>query len=123
MGMPWVGYREWVPGFRHRRHAMRSTISAVDLGKYNSVFCWYDADTRSAAFRTAATTPEDLRRELTRQPVAQVVFEACSRAGWGHDRCEALGLAALAALAALVASTTGAAWQWTHVKRKTDRDD
>jgi len=26
-------------------------------------------------------------------------------------------------LAPLVASTTGAAWQWKHIKRKTDRDD
>ena len=38
-------------------------------------------------------------------------------AGWVHDLCEEL------ALPALVASTTGAAWQWKHVKRKTDRDD
>jgi transposase len=90
---------------------------AIDLGKFNSVFCWYDPDARAAAFRTAATSPDDLRRELTRQPVASVVFEACSQAGWVHDLCEQLGLAPL------VASTTGAAWQWKHVKRKTDRDD
>jgi transposase len=50
-------------------------------------------------------------------PVVQVVFEACSQAGWVHDLCEELGLAAT------VVSTTGAAWQWKHVKRKTDRDD
>jgi len=93
------------------------TILAVDLGKYNSVLCWYQSDTRSAAFRTVATTPEDLRRELTRQPVSPVVFEACSQAGWVHDLCEELRLPVL------VASTTGAGWQWRHVKRKTDRDD
>jgi transposase len=96
---------------------MSTPILAIDLGKYNSVFCWYEADTRSALFRTAGTTPEELRRELTRQPVAAVVFEACSQAGWVHDLCEALELPAL------VAGTTGAAWQWKHVKRKTDRDD
>jgi transposase len=93
------------------------TILAIDLGKFNSVLCWYEHGTHAAEFRTARTTPADLDRELTRRPVAQVIFEACSQAGWVHDRCEALGLPAV------VASTTGAAWQWSRVKRKTDRDD
>src|SRR5262245_3934173 len=96
---------------------MNSTILAIDLGKFNSVLCWFDPDARAARFRPTPTTPDDLRRELTRQPVARVVFEACSQAGWVHDLCEQLGVLAL------VASTTGAAWQWKHVKRKTDRDD
>ena len=30
---------------------MNSTILAIDLGKFNSVFCWFDSDTRAAAFR------------------------------------------------------------------------
>jgi transposase len=96
---------------------MITTILAVDLGKFNSVLCWYESASRVASFRTVRTTPEELRRELMRQPVTPVVFEACSQAGWVHDLCEELGLPAL------VASTTGAAWQWKHVKRKTDRDD
>jgi transposase len=96
---------------------MSTTILALDLGKFNSVFCWYEPGTRAATFRTVKTTPEELRRELTRQPVAQVVFEACSQAGWTHDLCEELQLPAL------VANTNGTAWQWKHVKRKTDRDD
>jgi len=96
---------------------MSTTILAVDLGKYNSVFCWYDPDARVAAFRTTRTTPEEVRREFLRQPVARVVFEACSQAGWVHDLCGDL------ALPALVASTTRAARQWRHVRRKTDRDD
>jgi transposase len=96
---------------------MNSTILAIDLGKFNSVFCWFDPDARTERFRTAPTTPDDLRRELLRQPVARVVFEACSQAGWVHDLCGELELPAT------VASTTGAAWQWKHVKRKTDRDD
>jgi transposase len=96
---------------------MNTTILAIDLGKYNSVLCWYEPDSRSERFLTVATTPDQLRRELTRLPVARVVFEACSQAGWVHDLCEELKLPAT------VASTTGAAWQWKHVKRKTDRDD
>jgi transposase len=96
---------------------MSSTILAIDLGKFNSVLCWYDPDARTDRFRTTPTTPDDLRRELTRQPVARAVFEACSQAGWVHDPCAELGVPAV------VASTTGAAWPWRHVKRKTDRDD
>jgi transposase len=90
---------------------------AIDLGKFNSVLCWYEPAARSSTFRTVKTVPEELRRELLRQPVALAVFEACSQAGWAHDLCEQLELPAL------VAGTNGAAWQWKHVKRKTDRDD
>lgn len=96
---------------------MANPILALDLGKFNTVFCWFDPDTKATTFRTTPTSPDDLRRELTRQPVAHVVLEACSQAGWVHDLCEQLRLAAT------VASTTGAAWQWKHVKRKTDKDD
>src|SRR4051794_9344235 len=93
------------------------TILAIDLGKYNSVLCWYEPGSRAAVYRTVATTVEDLGRELVRQPGVTVVFEACSQAGWMHDLCEELGLPTT------VASTTGDAWQWKRVKRKTDRDD
>jgi transposase len=96
---------------------MDGTILAIDLGKFNSVLCWYDPGTRAADFRTAATTPGDLSRELTRRPVGHVVVEACAQAGWVHDLCGELGRPVT------VASTTGAAWQWKRVKRKTDRDD
>ena len=96
---------------------MDSPILAIDLGRFNSVLCWYEPASKAAAFRTAATTPADLRRELLRRPVARVVIEACSPAGWVHDLCGDLGLACA------VANTNGAAWQWRHVKRKTDRDD
>src|SRR5262245_16397803 len=96
---------------------MNTTILAIDLGKFNSVLCWYQPDTRDERYRTVTTTPDQLRREFTRVSVTQVVFEACSQAGWVHDLCEELKLPAT------VASTTGDAWQWKHVKRKTDRDD
>lgn len=96
---------------------MALPILAVDLGKFNSVLAWFESATGEVRFRAVRTTPEELRRELTREAVGQVVFEACSQAGWVHDLCVELKLAAL------VASTTGAAWSWKRVKRKTDRDD
>src|SRR6185437_6217219 len=96
---------------------MSTTILAIDLGKFNSVLCWYEPGTKDTTFRTVRTSADELRKELTRQTIAQVVFEACSQAGWVHDLCVELQLKPL------VASTTGAAWQWKRVKRKTDRDD
>src|SRR5262245_23769537 len=96
---------------------MDRLILAVDLGRFNSVCCWYPPAARAATFRTVPTTPDDLRRELLRRPADRVVIEAGSPAGWVHDLCTELGLRCD------VASTTGPAWQWKHVKRKTDRDD
>ena len=74
---------------------MNSTILAIDLGKFNSVFCWYDPDARAARVphrRHHARRPPP---RTHRQPVARVVFEACSQAGWVHDLCEQLGLPAM----------------------------
>lgn len=96
---------------------MDGPILAVDLGRFNSVLGWYDPATKAAAFRTVATTPADMRRDLLRRPVDRVVIEACSPAGWVHDLCGDVGLRCA------VANTNGAAWQWRHVKQKTDRDD
>jgi transposase len=96
---------------------MTTAILALDLGKFNSVLCWYEPESRTAEFRTVRSSAAELRVELLRQPVKLVVFEACSQAGWVHDLCTELKRPAL------VASTTGAAWQWKRIKRKTDRDD
>jgi transposase len=92
-------------------------ILAIDLGKFNSVLCRFDPATREATFRTVRTLPDVLRTELRQQPVGKVAFEACTPAGWVHDLCMEL------AIPCEVANTSGAAWQWKNVKRKTDRDD
>jgi hypothetical protein len=45
-------------------------ILAIDLGKFNSVCCWYDTTTMSVTFRQAKTTLAYPGRHLTRLRVA-----------------------------------------------------
>jgi len=58
---------------------LNGLILAIDLGKFNSVCCWYDTSTKSATFRQARTTRADLGRDLTRQPVLDVVVTQVER--------------------------------------------
>src|SRR5205807_47166 len=60
---------------------------------------------------------EEFERLFARHPAALVVVEACANAGWAHD------LAAGHGLRVKVANTSGEAWRFQHLKRKTDRDD
>jgi transposase len=92
-------------------------ILAIDLGRYKSVACRYDRATHAAAFQTLDTGRADFERLFARHPGALVVVEACANAGWAAD------LAAACGLAVKVANTNGEAWRFTHLKRKTDRDD
>lgn len=90
-------------------------VVAIDLGRYKSVACGYHRATRSHAFRTPGTTPEDLTRLLARHPGALVVVEACAHAGRARDH-------AAAGHGVKVADTAAEPWKFTHLKRKTDRD-
>jgi len=92
-------------------------ILAIDLGKYKSVACWYTGSDAQALFETFPTHPDTLRLLLQRQAVRAVVVEACVHAGWVHDLCAELKVPCH------VAVTSGEAWKWKNVKRKTDRDD
>ena len=92
-------------------------ILAIDRGRYKSVACAYDRATATARFHTLATGRADFERLFDRHPGALVVVEACANAGWAAD------LAAAHGLAVKVANTSGEAWRFTHLKRKTDRDD
>jgi transposase len=96
---------------------MSDTIIAIDLGRHNSVACVYQRGTRAHTFRTLDTTPADLDRLLARHPGAPVVIEACANAGWVHDRALSAGHPVK------VANTAAESWKFTHLKRKTDRDD
>ena len=96
---------------------MLNTIMALDLGRYKSVVCIYQRNTRAATFRTIDTTPDVVRELCAEHTGALVVVEACANAGWVHDVAVACGLPVK------VANTAGEAWKFTHLKRKTDKDD
>ncbi len=82
-----------------------ATILALDLGKFKSVACWYEAGSGEVTFETAPSARAELKELLERRRVELVVFEACTLAGWVNDLCAELGLNAL------VANTNGEAWR------------
>jgi transposase len=93
-----------------------ASILALDLGKYKSVSCFWD-HLNPARFETIPTGRAELLRLLDHYRPATVVIEACALAGWVHDLCAERGTACK------VANTTGEAWKFKHLKRKTDQDD
>jgi transposase len=93
------------------------SIVAIDLGKFKSVACGYDAKTGECQYHTFVTERKELHAVLDRFEPEVVVIEACSLAGWVRDACVAYGYACQ------VANTSSEAWKFKHVKRKTDRDD
>jgi len=92
-------------------------ILAIDLGKYNSMCCFYETKTQKYRFQTVATTRDYLTAVFKNHEIDLVVMEACGPSGWICDLCQELGLKTL------VCSTNDAAWEWKNVKRKTDKDD
>jgi transposase len=97
--------------------ATAAPILALDLGKYKSVACVYDAATAQANFTTVRTTQDEIDHLLSQHPSAVVVIEACTVSGWVHDLCQSRQLTCV------VANTSGDAWKFIHTKRKTDKDD
>ena len=94
-----------------------TTILGIDLGKFKSVACIFDAETEKYGFETIPTDPESFRDLLVRTAPTSVLLETCTAAGRVHDLCRELGRECR------VVNPLGEAWQWKEVKRKTDRDD
>ena len=92
-------------------------ILAIDLGKFNSMCCFYETDTQKYRFQAAATTRGYLKAVFKNHKIDLVVMEACGPSGWINDLCQELGLKTL------ICSTNDEAWRWKNVKRKTDKDD
>ena len=92
-------------------------ILAIDLGKFNSMCCFFDTRTQEHRFWPAATTRQYLATVLAEHDVDLVVMKACGPSGWVSDLCRQRGIEVL------VCSTNEEAWRWKNVKRKTDKDD
>ncbi|TWU27954.1 IS110 family transposase [Novipirellula artificiosorum] len=92
-------------------------ILALDLGKFNSVCCFFDTKTRKSRFLTTPTERQHIASVLKNAKVDLVVMESCGPSGWINDLAQSLGLSTL------VCSTNEEAWRWANVKRKTDKDD
>jgi len=92
-------------------------ILAIDLGKFKSVACLYDADSADAVFQAVQTRPDTFYELFLELKPDRVVFEVCGTAGWIHDLAVELGFAVQ------VANPQHEAWRWKKVKRKTDRGD
>lgn len=92
-------------------------ILALDLGKFNTMCCYFDTISRKHEFINATTERNYLTTVLKRHPSDLVVMEACGPSGWIHDLASDLGRKTI------VCSTNEDAWKWSNVKRKTDKDD
>ena len=92
-------------------------ILSMDLGKFNTVCCFYDTNNRKFRFETIATRRSHLDHLLDQASPDLVVMEACGPSGWISDVCKQRGLRTI------VCSTHDEACQWKNTKRKTDRDD
>lgn len=103
------------PGSSQARKPER--VLAIDLGKFNSVACDYDAATGSHTFTTVPTRPQAMHDLLAERSPDRLVIEVGSAAGWVKDLAQVLGIEVQ------VANPNHEAWRWKNVKRKTDRDD
>lgn len=92
-------------------------ILAIDLGKFRSVSCVYDAASGDHDFTTTPTTPQEIHDLITARSPDRVVFEVGSQSGWLRDICESLEVETQ------IANPAHEGWRWKSVKRKTDRDD
>ena len=92
-------------------------ILALDLGKYNTVFCDYNCINGEHEFGKVKTTPREIHDLIVEKEPQRVALEVCTIAGWVFDIANALGKKTE------TANTTHDAWRWKNVKKKTDKED
>jgi transposase len=92
-------------------------ILGMDLGQSKSA--WAELDNTTGELQQGWVDHDEaaLLRLLVRRQPDQVVIESGPLAARVHDVVRARGIAVL------VADTSGEAWNWKHLKRKTDPDD
>ena len=82
-------------------------ILALDLGKFNTMCCFFDSKTRKHQFLNAATERNYLTTVLKSQKIDLVVMKACGPSGWVSDLAQSLGHKTL------VCSTNEDARRWS----------
>ena len=92
-------------------------IMSFDLGKFNSMMCLYQTNTKTMSLETVGTQREYFRSLIVNHKPELVVFEACGPSGWVSDLCREHNIDFIAC------STNEDAWLFKNVKRKTDKDD
>jgi transposase len=92
-------------------------ILAMDLGKSNTVVCFYDSENGRHRFGKIKTSPQQIHNLIVEHSPERVVFEICSSAGWVYDICSALKLDVQ------VANPNTQGWRWKNVKNKNDKND
>ena len=92
-------------------------IIAIDLGKFNSMFCFHNSENQEFSTTTGLTDRGYFESVFTSQQPDLVVVEACGPSGWVSDLCGQLEIPVI------VCSTHEDAWLFKNVKRKTDKDD
>ena len=92
-------------------------ILALDLSKFKSVGCVYEAESGEHSYRRVKTKPAELHDLLVELAPDRVVIEVSSVSGWVSDLVRALEIELQ------VVNTNGEAWRWRNVKQKHDQGD
>ena len=92
-------------------------ILALDIGKFNTVYCDYICENGEHDFGKVKTTPQAIHDLIVDKEPERVVMEVCEIAGWVVDIATALGKETE------TANTSHDAWRWKNVKKKNDRED
>ena len=66
-------------------------ILALDLGKFKTMCCFFDTETRKHEFLNAATDRNYLTTVFQKHKIDLVVMEACGPSGWINDLAVSLG--------------------------------
>ncbi len=92
-------------------------IFAIDLGKFKSVGCLYDTDSKSATYSKFDNRPDVVHDLLVEHKPDRLVIEIGTTAGWVQDIGEALEIPTQ------VANTNHAAWRFSVNPNKSDRNN
>ena len=67
-------------------------ILALDLGKFNTMCCFFDSKTRKYEFLNATTDRNYFETIFKKHKIDLVVMEACGPSGWINDLAISHGL-------------------------------